>query len=187
MKALLMMLAYLLGFPAIVGLILWICGFTNFPHNLHYFGYGLFWMAPEGVVIWSLYRYYTRGRESFYAALPAGTRFRYFSESTGIAIDEINRVLILQSGTFTARYDFKAIRSVEWHLHEGGKVVAPGAGVRASFEAGAHNIANLVENEDHSGLFVTVSDLERPIWQVRMTSEKELRHWNAILSQTALA
>jgi len=106
---------------------------------------------------------------------------------TGIAIKD-DLLYVMQDGEI-AQIPWGLIRSWEWRIEgtSSARLIKQGvpAGVAAAIQLQANEAnadASAAAYRD-SGLFITVADIDRPIWQFRTVDEKTLRRWDEILRQ----
>lgn len=110
--------------------------------------------------------------------------YKHCYGGTAIAISRKEKKLLLGSPAKLKLYDFHQIREWEYKIYSGGSVVASNlAGI-------AQNMNNRQQNEDGSGFFVRVKDIDFPEWRVAFnfgdggkSAEKEVAKWMEIFSQ----
>lgn len=123
--------------------------------------------------------------------------YSHLEGETGIAVDPELQVIRLRSGhgtrhQVTKEYLFHQLRHVERVLIEGGEIYGSHSAVNMQAAVGA-SLANLGiaaqnrrirrENAKRSGLFISVKDIDQPIWQVKFSDPGMMDRWMEILRQ----
>ena len=94
-------------------------------------------------------------------------------------------------------YDINRIRghkisNVEPGKVRSGELYAPG--IRGNIQSASVNIGSAIrdsienarmlkDSEDESGLFISVKDIDYPVWHIRIYDEYQQNRWHEILSQ----
>ena len=178
-------LAMIFLIPAFVGIFVF---FLNISDNVWQGMWGLVLMSPE-VLVWVFFgKLYTMGKKGFFATLPPEVSRRHYWDGTGFGIDSARHVLLLRNGKDRSQYDFDHVKSIEKRSRTGGEVMHTGGRltVGTSLNISAHNFGTMLANQETSGLFITVADLDRPVWQLKFSSEKEMDRWFAVINQAVL-
>lgn len=113
-------------------------------------------------------------------------------KDTGIAIDRQNRKIFLKSvfdkKILEKQYLFSDVRSWNTNIATGGQTVTYGkVGVSAAIGVGVNNYMVAKRNEEQTGLFVNVKDIDFPEWRIAFSPTKEremaLKRWMEIMRQ----
>ena len=110
--------------------------------------------------------------------------YKHCYGGTAIAINKKEKKLLLGSTEKLKLYEFDQIREWEYKIYSGGSVVTGNlAGI-------AQNMNNRQQNENGSGFFVRVKDIDFPEWRIAFdfgggskSAEKEATKWMEIFSQ----
>lgn len=118
--------------------------------------------------------------------------YRHYFKNTGIAVDKENKKIYLKSsfnGSLQEKqYNFSDIRGWNTNVQSGGHVVQFGnVGANAALGAAAHNFMVNRRNEEQTGLFIEVRDIDFPEWRIGFPPSKgrdlELKRWMEIMRQ----
>lgn len=114
----------------------------------------------------------------------------YYLDSTGVAFDPENaRLLLIGDGTQKI-YPYAQIRSVqpytegatEWYLSSiSGPLLQRGAFAISTW---LKNRIELKKAYEKSGLFVKVTDLDHPVWQIKFSEERMRNKYDEIFAQS---
>lgn len=185
---------------------------SNMSKNLQFFVFGIvilgtgqYYQSPFGLIglfliLWPaigwLWKLIGGGNgetqlDQWLKSLPE-TKYKYGEDQHGIALDEASRELHLFIYGYAKTYPFSDIREWTTNVATGGKIHAAfGTGVvnvANSFSVGSANRAQEKQNQEETGLFITVRDVNTPVWRVRFSKnlhdEARLqRQWMEILRQ----
>ena len=117
------------------------------------------------------------------AGLPPGTKWEHTEGNTGLAINLESRQLTLVARDLIKTYALTDVRGWTARLVKPGQSAVVGGGLAGGVLMGANNIAEGMRADDATGLFVTVRDIDHPVWRVQMTDEKKQAQWMEILEQ----
>lgn len=114
-----------------------------------------------------------------------GATYKHVFKDWAIALDAPAQKLFLRSKfngkPVSKTYSFSDIREWRRNITTGGNVVGTGAQVVG------HNVAQAMMNEQESGFFVSVRDIEYPEWRIAFAPnnkrDMELKRWMEIFSQ----
>ena len=104
----------------------------------------------------------------------------------GIAVEEEN-IHLMDDGRVKS-YPFADVRSWKTNLQTGGTTTFVGGGALNAISVGSANNKQLKDNDKASGLFVSVRDVDKPIWRIKFSDkqdeeEKQQARWMEILNQ----
>ena len=103
--------------------------------------------------------------------------YEHREEASGIVLNREKQVLGLWEGRTWKAYAFEAVREWQTSKETPGVIVGGGlAGLGAALGAAQQAKA-------HSGLFVSVRDVDHPVWRIGMQSAKDQARWMEILRQ----
>lgn len=111
------------------------------------------------------------------SGIPVGQGLDHTEDGTGIAIDRPFRLLLLMGPDGHKSYPYVDVR--EWSARQGAQGFVAGSTIQA---VGA-NARMEREAKKETGLFVTVRDVERPLWRVAMKDASTRARWMEILQQ----
>lgn len=110
--------------------------------------------------------------------------YKHCYGGTAIAISKKEKKILLGSSAKLKLYEFNQIREWEYKIYSGGSVVA------GNLTGLAHNLNNRQQNENGSGFFVGVKDIDFPEWRIAFDfgagakpAEKEVAKWMEIFRQ----
>ena len=150
----------------------------------------LYWAVP---ITWRLF-FGSTGIvtvEQWITALPE-CKYKHGKGYYGIALDEVKQNIHLFDNGFSKIYPFSDIREWTTNVATGGKIHAAfGTGlvnVANSFSVGSANRAQDKQNQEETGFFISVRDIDRPVWRIRFTDDIEGEakfhaRWMEILKQ----
>lgn len=112
--------------------------------------------------------------------------YKYSIGTSAIALNKTNRTLFLADGQKRKIYSLDDVRRWSYELRSGGEIHGFNAISVIAFFSENQRIKK--ENQDASGLFLEVRDIENPKWQIKFkgnkkTIETELLRWMEILTQ----
>ena len=111
------------------------------------------------------------------SGLAHGTGYDHSEKYTAIAINPELRTLTLGDGESVKTYAYEDVRSWEARSEKGALVYGGGmAGAAAT-------LANAKRAQDNTGFFVTVRDIDNPIWRIAMKNDKDQARWMELLRQ----
>jgi hypothetical protein len=108
--------------------------------------------------------------EDWLATLPE-CRHKFGRGYYGIAMDEAKSELHLFDNGYSKIYPFSDIREFTTNVATGGKYITGGIAALNMTAAGRANRAQEKENQEETGLFITVKDIDRPIWRIRFADD----------------
>lgn len=106
---------------------------------------------------------------------------------TGMAYDG-RYIYVLDDGEI-ARIPWSCVRSWQWSIEGHNTIelftqgVPMALGTSMQIQANNANMTASAAAYRDSGFFVTVADVDKPVWQFRTTDEKVLRRWGEIFAQ----
>lgn len=106
----------------------------------------------------------------------------------GIAIEDKTQQLHLMDDNQVKSYPFDDLRSWKTNLQSGGTIAFVGGGAINAISVGSANRSQMKANDKASGLFVSVRDVDKPVWRVKFSDdtteeEKQQARWMEILNQ----
>lgn len=110
-----------------------------------------------------------------------GLGFDHTEGGTGIAINKEAQTLTLHAGGHSKTYAYADVRNWESVKERAGEVV--GVAGFAGIAALASNSRAKKEAEANTGFFVTVRDVDNPIWRIEMKDKGMQARWMEILRQ----
>lgn len=115
------------------------------------------------------------------------SQYKFAHGDFGIAVDQTH--LHLCEDGYTKAYKFEDVRSWKTNLETGGNIVYGGGSVTHAFAVGSANRTQEKNNEKNTGLFVTVRDIDKPVWRIRFSDDadgekRQQARWFEILNQT---
>ena len=125
----------------------------------------------------------TLGVVSFDNVLPSGFGYKYYNDNSGFAFnfDELS-VLLFNKGKYKI-YNFTQIRNVERKWIEPGKHRVIGGSLGHAAQARRINHKESIAAYNDSGLFISMIDIDDPMWQVKFVNETDLYRAFEIFSQ----
>lgn len=107
----------------------------------------------------------------------------------GISVVPQTETIHLMEDGNTKTYEFKDIRSWNTNVQSGGNATYVGGNAFTAMGIGSDNRKTERDNERRTGLFVSVRDVDRPIWRVKFSEdlveeERQQARWFEILNQT---
>jgi hypothetical protein len=106
-----------------------------------------------------------------------GATYSFVNGNTAIAIYPDRKILLLKQGSMKKEYAFSDVRGWETNIQSGGQIYAGGS------TALGMNIRTARENKNASGLFVTVRDINTPVYRINMLKKADQQRWMEILRQ----
>ncbi|OZI37989.1 hypothetical protein CAL29_06425 [Bordetella genomosp. 10] len=172
MRSLFRVLFFFSLFPFFIGLILLVVMASAGAAGL---AIGLALMLPLAIVL-LLKRVasgrYKQGFENTIASC-GGAKFADFADLTGIAITNNGKIVLCNLANVRA-YPLEDVRSYKWATFE------PGIGGRKHIATLAQEMR---QQDDGTGLFLSVKDIENPSWQIRFKKKPQIDKWFEILNQ----
>jgi len=107
-----------------------------------------------------------------------------YGTGSGMAVQG-DRIFIMENGEIAA-VPFSRIRSWTWEIQGRSKIAILGAGPgdhRASMQAIEMNRAASREAALSSGFFLSIADVDKPVWRFGSGDQKVLERWDEILTQ----
>ena len=114
--------------------------------------------------------------------VPFDSNFAHSERNTAIVLNSQTRQIAVSAGGESKIYGYDDLR--EWDVRKvsraGGAV---GYGVSGTIAAGSQNIAASMQADRETGLFLTMKDVEHPLWRVSMFDASDRARWAEILRQ----
>lgn len=142
--------------------------------------------APLAMVMWLAMKLASNRAAGHAAALQAagvekGAGFDHTEGSSGIAINKEDKTLTLHLDGRWKTYPYADVRNWECVKERAGEMV--GVGLHAGVAAAGVNYRAHRAAAANTGFFVTVRDVENPIWRIEMSSSGTQARWMEILRQ----
>ena len=117
-----------------------------------------------------------------------GAKHKFAHGDFGIAADETAKLLHLNEGGHTKSYAFSDVREWTTKLQTGGRIVYGGGGAMNALAVGSTNREQEKNNQENSGLFVSVRDVDKPVWRISFSKDEaeekaQQARWHEILTQ----
>jgi hypothetical protein len=116
-----------------------------------------------------------------YQKTTANYTYKHYYNKSGIGIDSVSQKIHLFSQDGDKIYNFSDVRKWTTNYASGGEVIT------GDLRAIGLNRENRKNNENKTGLFIHVRDIDNPIWQINFSygnhTDKELAKWMEILTQ----
>ena len=109
-------------------------------------------------------------------------KYQHLTSEDGIGLNESDKTITLINKKNFKTYRFDDVRKWETISAKSGKMVGVGSMTALIGAAEANSIAKHQARKS-SGLFVTVKDLDEPVWHINITDEREQARWMEILTQ----
>ena len=114
------------------------------------------------------------------------SKYKFAYGEYGIAVSE-NQLHLCEYG-YTKSYAFNDVRSWKTNLSTGGNIIG-GGNIGQLIDVGIANRKQQKSNEQNTGLFVTVRDVDKPVWRIKFSDNEEEEktqqaRWFEILNQT---
>jgi hypothetical protein len=148
-------------------------------------------LAVVAVALWT-YHYLARrflnpdkGRRDFESLRDksAAGGHSFFMNSSGVAVDKEGKSIVLSEDGVSRVYTPEQVRSWESRLDRSA-LVGGGGGNMIDRSVHAGQILRVAANaKENTGLFISVADIDHPIWHVRFRKQNEIDRWNEILQQ----
>jgi hypothetical protein len=106
-----------------------------------------------------------------------------YEHGSGIAISRANRQIHLFEDNLGRTYPFEQVRGWRTERERPGQVITNTGNVQVNARALGMNLRMRVEAMVNTGLFVSVQDVDHPVWHVRMQDKALLARWSEILRQ----
>lgn len=114
--------------------------------------------------------------------IPSGSKFAHVERNTAIALNSQTRKLAVSAGGESKVYNYDDVR--EWDVRKVSRGSgAVGYGLTGTISAGSQNIAASMQADRETGLFLTMRDIEHPVWRVSMFGSDDRARWAEILRQ----
>ena len=118
-----------------------------------------------------------------------GVKYGFAYGEYGIAVDAANDVIQLKDAGRAKSYPFADIRSWRTNLQSGGMSTYVGGGAVSALGVIGSNSNQAKANDKATGLFVTMKDVDKPVWRIRFSDneqeeEQQQSRWLEILTQT---
>lgn len=113
----------------------------------------------------------------------AGFTYSFECNNSGIALSTDRQVVKLKEKKNIKEYAFVDIREWECNLASGGDIVYTGGSFSGGMAVVGENMRNKKRNVAASGLFVTVRDIDNPVWRIEMMDKKSQQRWMEIMRQ----
>lgn len=108
-------------------------------------------------------------------------RYQHVEVGTAIVLNPTSRRVALAQGSKSKIYDFADIRG--WDVRKERASGTVGIGVEGTIAAGSQNIAASKQADLETGLFMTVRDIDNPVWRISMFEADDRARWSEILRQ----
>lgn len=154
-------------------------------------GYSLICLAvgwgPLALAIWLIRRGNVAGLRRFEAAMAAagmraGEGFAHYEDQSGVALDKEGKRILLMVRDVSKVYGYGDLRS--WEIRVGGRAVAMvGGGMLAGVAAGAASMGAAQRAAAQTGLYLSVRDVQYPLWRVAMLNGGMRARWMEIMRQ----
>jgi len=108
-------------------------------------------------------------------------RYQHVERGTAIVLNPTSRRVALAQGSQSKIYDFADIRG--WDARKERASGTVGIGVEGTIAAGSQNIAASKQADLETGLFMTVRDIDNPVWRISMFEADDRARWSEILRQ----
>ena len=117
-----------------------------------------------------------------------GATYKFAHGDFGIVADESAKVLHLMESGRTKSYGFSDVREWTTKLQTGGGVAYGGGGAMNALAVGSTNREQQKNNAQNSGLFVSVRDVDKPVWRISFSKDEaeekaQQARWHEILTQ----
>lgn len=113
----------------------------------------------------------------------SGFTYAFESNKTGIALSTDRKIVKLKDLKLTKEYPFSDIREWKTNIASGGEIFFAGGSFSAGMAALGENRRNRKRNIADSGFFITVRDIDNPVWRIEMLDEKSQQRWMEIMRQ----
>lgn len=126
---------------------------------------------------------FSGAQDSSHSPNKDGYKYSFRGGSSAIAICPERKLLKLKEGRNEKEYGFADVRNWEANQQTGGMAIG-GGNLNSAMAASSHNFGVAMANKRASGLFVTVKDIDNPVWRINMLDKKDQQRWMEILRQT---
>lgn len=113
--------------------------------------------------------------------------YAYCLDGSGIAFDIQNNKILLMQDLVKNTYDKDDIRNAEGRIEGATRWWSKGGGlVKGSINKANDALNNRIERKKaykQSGIFVSVADIDHPVWQIKFSNTLQLQRYMEILSQ----
>lgn len=116
-------------------------------------------------------------------AFTQGAKYSHMEGHTGIALVPDERVIRLKNGPFIKQYTFADVRAWRVNSQSGGGIINTSTNLASSVAAASANSRIRRENQQASGLFVQMRDIDMPEWRIDMPSQQQQARWMEIMRQ----
>jgi len=114
-------------------------------------------------------------------SLPDGQGYVHAKAGSGIAVDpKGKRVALIQGGVGKA-YAYADVREWQWVQETAAEIRH--SSVSMQLAATGQNIKAAIDASRATGFFVTVRDIDHPVWRVEMTAKADQARWMEIMRQ----
>lgn len=114
-------------------------------------------------------------------AMQEGQGYLHARGGSGIAVNPASRLVALVDGSNRKAYPFADIREWEAVQETAGEIRHNSVAMQLG--STAKNIEMAVNAARNTGFFVTVRDIDHPVWRVEMPDKADQRKWMEILRQ----
>jgi hypothetical protein len=115
------------------------------------------------------------------AGVSKDAKFVHMEAGTVIVLNPERRRMALAVGGDAKVYGYDEVR--EWSAQKESRGGSVGIGVAGTIAAGSASIAASRQADLNTGLFVTVRDIDHPLWRISMFEASDRARWSEILRQ----
>nr|WP_315392234.1 DUF4755 domain-containing protein [uncultured Duganella sp.] len=113
--------------------------------------------------------------------MPLDAKFTHMEAGTVIVLNPQLRRMALAVGGDAKVYGYGDVR--EWSAQKESRGGSVGIGVAGTVAAGSASIAASRQADLNTGLFLTVRDVDHPLWRISMFEASDRARWAEILRQ----
>ena len=145
------------------------------------------WLVLEGLFVGLYYlvissRFLSTSKRSEILKAAGVERYQHLTSEDGIGLNERDKTITLINRKNFKTYPFDDVRKWETISAKSGKMVGVGSMTALIGAAEANSLAKHQARKS-SGLFVTVRDIDDPVWHINIIDEREQARWMEILNQ----
>ena len=114
--------------------------------------------------------------------MPESAPLAHVEAETGIVVNPNERILAMRLDGVTKVYGFEDVRG--WEARTGARGSrAIGYGLGGTLAAGSQNMAEGARVEQETGFFMTMRDIDHPLWRISMRDSMQRARWDEIMHQ----
>lgn len=111
-----------------------------------------------------------------------GANRSWWGNANGIALSSNKSKILFAKDGVVKTYDFDQVRSWESRI-DSTRIQGNASPDNAGFDLAQAKLAAVAQRHANTGMFISVKDIENPVWHIKMMKEADLAKWFEILTQ----